>query len=189
MKKTSFFYGSMTACTLAALISGCSIFPEPRQSSIEYYDLKPPKQLQCPPIDVEQFVSFSGERQRMLRRKRDISVESSDFNKWMQPPGALLTRYLRLTFRNHLETPIVNRDQCAILRGEVITFEINGKEAVLGIRYQLKYDRQTYSKTVLIKEKIEGRGPAAFAQAMSRAAERFAQMIAVESARITAKRK
>ena len=125
----------------------------------------------------------------MLRRKNDISVVSSDFNKWMQPPGALLTRYLRLAFRNRLETHAVSRDQCAVLRGEVITFEINGKEAVLGVRYQLRYDRQTYAKTVLIKEKIEGRGPAAFAEAMSRAAERFAQMITVESARITAKRK
>lgn len=188
MKTFQICAGFMTVLAAAVCITGCSILPEPRQSSIEYYDLIPPKQVRSLPVDVEQFVTFSGERQRMIRRSRNIYVESSDFHKWMQPAGPLLTRYLRLAFRSQLLHQPVNRDQCVILSGEVLSFERNGDNAVLGIRYQLKYDRTTYSKTVLIKEKMDGSRPAAFAEAMSRAAERFAGTVAAEISKLPGKR-
>ena len=179
----------MTVLAAVLCSSGCSILPEPRQSSIDYFDLRPPKQIQSLPVDVDQFVTSSGERQRMLRRSQDIYMESSDFHKWVQPAGMLLTRYLRLAFRNPLQNQPVNRDRCVILSGEVLSFERNGDNAVLGIRYQLKYDRTTYAKTVLITEKIDGSRPAAFAEAMSRAAERFAGTVAAEIAKLPGKRK
>ena len=179
----------MTVLAAVLCSSGCSILPEPRQSSIDYFDLRPPKQIQSLPVDVDQFVTSSGERQRMLRRSRDIYMESSDFHKWVQPAGLLLTRYLRLAFRNPLQNQPVNRDRCVILSGEVLAFERNGDNAMLGVRYLLKYDRKTYAKTVLITEKIDGSRPAAFAEAMSRAAERFAGTVAAEITKLPGKRK
>lgn len=189
MKRLQSFAGSMTALAAAACMAGCSILPEPRQSSIDYFDLRPPKQIQSLPVDVEQFVTSSGERQRMLRRSRGIYMESSDFHKWVQASGPLLTRYLRLAFRNQLQNQPVDRDRCVILSGEVLSFERNGENAVLGVRYQLKYDRRIYAKTVLITEKMDGSRPAAFAEAMSRAAERFAGTVAAEISRLPGNRK
>ncbi len=189
MKKIPFCAGAVTVVAAAVCMTGCSILPEPRQSNIDYFDLRPPKQARSLPVDVEQFVTSSGERQRMLRRSKDICMESSDFHKWMQPVGPLLTRYLRLAFRSQLQNQPVSRDRCVILSGEVLSFERNGDEAVLGIRYQLKYDRTTYAKTVLITEKMDGSRPAAFAEAMSRAAERFVSTVGAEITKLTAKRK
>ena len=168
---------------------GCSLFPEPRQSAIEYYDLKPPAAIQSVPLDVEQFATFSGERQRMMTRDNDTTVRGSDFYKWNQSPGAMLTRYLRLAFRNQLADPAVNLEQTVILGGEVLTFENRGKSAVLGVRFHLKYKRKVYSKTVLVAVKMKNHSPTAFAEAMSTAAERFARMAAAEARRISTERK
>lgn len=189
MKKIQICAGSIAALAAAVCMTGCSILPEPRQSRIDYFDLRYPGLIQSRPVDVEQFVTSTGERQRMLRRKKDIYMESSDFHKWMQPAGPLLTRYLRLAFRNPHQKQPVNRDDCVIISGEVLAFERNGDNAVLGIRYQLKYDRQTYTRTVLITEKINSSKPAAFAEAMSRAAENFARTVAAEIAKLPGKRK
>ena len=189
MKKIHICSGFPAAFAAVICLAGCSILPEPRQSRIDYFDLRYPDLIRTRPVDVEQFVTSTGERQRMLRRKEHIYMESSDFHKWMQPAGPLLTRYLRLAFRNPLPKQPVNRDDCVILGGEVLAFERNGDNAVLGIRYQLKYDRQTYTGTVLITEKINSSKPAAFAEAMSRAADSFARTVAAEIAKLPGKRK
>ena len=168
---------------------GCSLFTEPRQSAIEYYDLKPPEAIQSVPLDVEQFATFSGERQRMMTRENGITVRGSDFSKWNQSPGAMLTRYLRLAFRNQLQDPAVNREQAVTLGGEVLTFEKRGKAAVLGVRFHLKYKRNLYRKTVSVTVEMKQHSPTAFAEAMSTAAERFARMAAAEARRISTERK
>ena len=170
-------------------VCGCSLFPEPRQSAIEYYDLKPPAAIQSVPLDVEQFATFSGERQRMMTRENGTTVRGSDFYKWNQSPGAMLTRYLRLAFRNQLKDPAVNREQAVVLGGEVLTFENREKTAVLGVRFHLKYKRQVYSKTVSVAVEMKKLSPSAFAEAMSTAAERFARMAAEEARRISTERK
>lgn len=181
---------SYIAIAAAALFfCGCSIFPEPHQDGISYYDLKMPVQIKSCPIEIEQFANFSGERQRMLRRENDLLVVGSDFHKWMQTPGSLLSRYLRLAFRSDLRDSARNIEQAVFLRGDVLTFEINNGNAMLGVRYQLKYGRQTCSKTVMISEKMNGSRPEAFAEAMSRAAEKFARMVAAEAEKLINKRK
>lgn len=174
---------------LALGFCGCSLFPEPRQSAIEYYDLKPPAAVRSVPLDVEQFATFTGERQRMMTRKNEIMVKGSDFHKWNQSPGAMLTRYLRLAFRNQLQDPAVNRERTVILSGEVLTFEKRSGTAVLGVRFHLKCQRKIFTKTVAFEVKMKDRSPASFAEAMSTAAERFAQMAAAEARRISTERK
>ena len=168
---------------------GCSLISEPRQSTIEYYDLKPPEAIRSVPVEVEQFATFSGERQRMMTRENGITVRGSDFYKWNQSPGAMLTRYLRLAFRNQLQDPAVNRERAVILGGEVLTFENRNKAAVLGVRFHLKYQRQIYSKTVMVTVDMKKNTPTAFAEAMSTAAELFAKMAAAEARQISAERK
>ena len=173
--------GMMTLC-------GCSLYSPPEQSAIEYYDLIRPAKIASVPIDVDQFVNFSGERQRMVRRKTETVVRCSDFHKWIQAPGSMLTRYLRIAFRSEEGESILKNADPVTLRGEVLVFELNNGFAELGIRYQLRRGNQALTKTVLIREKLEGSGPDAVAAAMSRAAGRFARMIAGEAGKMAAKR-
>ena len=173
--------GTMTIC-------GCSLFSPPEQAAIEYYDLIRPAKIASVPIDVDQFVNFSGERQRMVRRKTETVVRCSDFHKWIQAPGSMLTRYLRIAFRNEEGEDIRKNTDPVTVRGEVLVFEVNEDFAELGVRYQLRRGSQSLSKTVLLREKLESRTPDALADAMSRAANRFARMIADEAGKFAGKR-
>ena len=174
-------------CT--ALFCGCSLLTGNSQSPIEYYDLLLPDKLSAVPINVEPFASFAGERLRMVRRRDATRIYGSDFHKWAQAPGALLTRYLRLAYRNEpVENPLKTGEPVT-LRGEVLAFELDQGIAKLGIRYTLRRGYQSYTKTVLLQEKLDGKGPKAFSEAMSRAADRFARLAAAEAAKFPAGRK
>ena len=175
------------------LVSGaccaCSLLSSPEQSSIAYYDLRQPEKIASVPLNVDQFVSFSGERQRMAKRDHLTRINGSDFHKWVQSPGGLLTRYLRLAFRNEAGDDPAKIAESARLSGEVLTFEIDGDDAVLGVRYHLRRGKHGFSKTVLIREKLESSSAESFSLAMSKAADRLARQIAADAAKLPAERK
>ncbi len=189
MKKIDSRFALTAVVSSVMLLCGCSLMTTPSQSSIEYYDLVRPEKIDSVPVNVEQFASFSGERQRMISRKDETAIKSSDFNKWLQSPGSMLTRYLLLTFRNDTGENILKNSDPVNVRGEVLVFEVNGGYAELGVRYHIRYRKVSLTKTVLIREKLERRGAEAFSLAMSRAASRFAQMLALEAGKIMAERK
>ena len=188
MKPSSALKPLFAGCC-AALFCGCSLLSENAQSPIEYYDLQVPNKLSSVPIDVEPFGSFSGERLRMAQRRDGTRIYGSDFHKWSQAPGSLLTRYLRLAYRNEPADDALKAGAPVTLRGEVLVFEADQGSAKLGVRYTLRRGHASCTKTVLIQEKIEGKGPQAFADAMSRAADRFARLAAAEAAKFPAGRK
>ena len=68
-----------------ASLCACSLLSQPEQSSIVYYDLMQPEKIASVPLNIEQFVSFSGERQRMARRDHDIRINGSDLHP--DPPA------------------------------------------------------------------------------------------------------
>ena len=188
--KRLFLKSSLPAAAFGImLLCGCSLLSTPDQSSIACFDLTRPEKTVSVPIDVEPFASFSGESRRMVRRTNEISIHGSNFDKWLQSPGSMLTRYLRIAFRNETGESILKNADPVVVRGEVLVFEVNRGFAELGVRYNLRYRKASWIKTVLIREKLDRGGPEAFAHAMSRAANRFAQMIALEAGKIAAERK
>ena len=186
MKKLLVCARAAAAAIGAAAVCGCSLFSSPEQSDIVYYDLQQPEKISSVPILVDQFVSFSGERQRMARRKNTTLISGNDFHKWVQPPGGLITRYLQLAFRNEAADDLRTVADPAELRGEVLTFDCAGDAAVLGVRYHLRRGKNTFSKTVLFREKLEHADPESFSRAMSKAADRLARQIAADAARLPA---
>ena len=176
--------GKVLASVLGIGVLSACLFSQPEQSDIVYYDLMQPKKIASVPLDVAQLVSFSGERQRMARRDHGTRINGSDFHKWVQTPGSLLTRYLQLAFRNEASDDPAKLADPVELRGEVLSFEIDGDDAVLGVRYHLRRGRHSFSKTVLIREKMERPDPECFPPAMSRAADRLAQFIAADAAKL-----
>ena len=172
-------------CVGAGLVfcTACSIFPEPEQAETFYYDLTVPDRIAMPnPVEIIPFTSFTGERFRMSCREKDNIIRSNDFHKWVQTPGSLLTKYLRLAFRNepgNIGKPVTDP---LLISGTVLLFEMRDGYAELGVRYRIQFGaRNKISKTIMIREKLTENTPAQFAEAMSRAVNRFARILAEES--------
>ncbi|OQA85861.1 MAG: hypothetical protein BWY31_01628 [Lentisphaerae bacterium ADurb.Bin242] len=164
--------------------AACSIFPEPEQTETFYYDLTVPKQIALPkPVEIIPFSSVTGERFRMACREKENIVRANEFHKWVQTPGSMLTKYLRLAFRNEPGDIGKSAPDSLLISGTVLLFEMRDGYAELAVRYQIQYGaKDKINKTIMIREKLAGSTPTQFAEAMSKTAERFALLLARESA-------
>lgn len=162
--------------------AACSIFPEPKQTETTYYDLTVPDRIALPePVEILPFASVTGERFRMACREKDNIVLANDFHKWVQPPGSLLTKYLKLAFRNEPSDPGKPTAPSLVISGTVLLFEMRDGYAEMGVYFQIQYGAQgKVAKTIMIREKLADSTPARFAEAMSKAANRFALILAEE---------
>ncbi len=163
--------------------AACSIFPEPQQTETFYYDLTVPDRIALPkPVEILPFASITGERFRMACREKGNIIRANEFHKWVQTPGTLMTKYLRLAFRNEPGDSGNPTTDFIQISGTVLLFEMDNGFAELGVRYQIQYGPQAkINKTIMIREKLAGNTPVQFAEAMSRAANRFATLLAEQS--------
>ena len=184
MNKSVCFCKLFLLSAVSTLFCGCALLSEPVQTETRYFDLKCPEQIASVPIDVREFTTMSGERFRMSVRKNETVILGSEFHKWVQTPGSLVTKYLRLAYRENTDDKVQKKHPVQ-LRGEVLLFETHGGFAELGIRYQLRLNEHKIGRTVLLKDKMEKTGPEAFADAMSKAVQRFARQIAAEAETLT----
>ena len=91
------------------MAAGCSIFPTPDNTETFYYDLGIPERAATDfRIEVSPFSSMTNERFRMAARGDNNVIHGLEFHKWAQTPGPLLTKYLRLAYRDASEpvTPV-----------------------------------------------------------------------------------
>lgn len=174
---------------LVLLCSSCTFFTPENQSETGYYDLAHPEKIMLSvPVRVQNFTSSANERFRMSYRKDEVTLYSSDQSRWAQTPGNMLTKYLRLAFRNEeKDKPCPGKDPL-IVSGEVLAFETTGTIAELAVNYTLQYKGRSVSKTVLFKEKMKHFSGQDFARAMSKASGRFARLIANESTMLVRKK-
>lgn len=165
------------------LLASCSIFPTPEVTVSNYYDLSIPEKISTPgkTVIVTPFASNSGERYKMALRVGN-SIRSTESCKWIMPPGSLMTKYLRLAFRNAPGAP--QGKKVVTLSGSISAFESNKGKAVLGVTYKLRTGdgkkEKEFSRTILIREKFEKASSEDFAAGMSRAAGKVAQSIAAD---------
>lgn len=172
---------SLVFTGVLCLLSGCSIFPSPEVTLTQYYDLSIPEKLSTygKNVEVLPFSSNSGDRYKMALRNRN-RIESTENCKWILPPGSLMTKYLRLTFRS--EPGAAREKGTILLSGSVSAFESENGSAILGLTYKLRTIGRTPEKeicrTILLREKFAEAAPEEFASAMSKAAEKAAESIA-----------
>jgi len=171
-------------CILTGLVfcAACSIFPDPEQTETSYYDLDIPARIVMEkPVEVVPFSTITGERFRMAYREEGNIVRGNEFHKWVQTPGAMVTKYLRLTFRDDPNEKSRNAQYTLDISGSVLLFEVLDDYAELGVRYKIQYgSREKIFKTILIREKLTEKTPRHFAAAMSKAANQFALLLAKE---------
>ena len=146
-------------------------------------------------IEVSPFSSMTNERFRMAARGDNNVIHGLEFHKWAQTPGPLLTKYLRLAFRDAAEERLpaaVKQEELYHLNGTVLVFESDKGEAKLGLRYSISWGRagekNSVIRTILLTEKMTDGSPGAFADAMSRAAAKVSDMILSDIRAIEKKR-
>ncbi|MBO5725390.1 MAG: hypothetical protein J6S58_11235 [Lentisphaeria bacterium] len=170
------------AVSLAVTGCSCTFFVPEKQLSTGAYDLEVPERIPMQiKVNVSNFSSIANERFRMSFRQNAVLFRSRDLKRWTQTPGLLLTKYLRLAFRDGEKDHPADPVKKIQLSGEVLSFCTTDKEVELAVSYILRSKNRSVSKTVLLREKLENFSAETFARAMSKAAGRLAHRIAEES--------
>lgn len=161
---------------LAACCTGCVLTPRSHVQR-EYYDLQSPVAGKINALLMVSAVSNDSPAQsRMLFRFAGNRMVHDNNNCWVQMPERMLQRYLEQAFALPDNTRL---SKTASLRCTITAFEFDmiKSEAVLAMKYEMRYDLRHEAGTLLIKEKIKSNAPTELADAMSRAAGKAAEQI------------
>lgn len=177
----SFF---IVASAMVILVSGCLFgFGQKSYVDVKYFDLDtPPRmklenvQLKILPLQSTEPVKF-----KMVYCGTDCEMIVDDYNKWVQPPCLLLTRYLQGAF----EQKGIGAESAELsFSGNIFRFRIDlrNNTASLGVNYVVKTApngviRSVYRNSSVFNCKFKKQGPKYFAAAMSDCARQLALAI------------
>ncbi|QSH40807.1 ABC-type transport auxiliary lipoprotein family protein [Lentisphaerota bacterium ZTH] len=169
--------------SLLPLFTGC-LFGNQPYSEVQYYDLGNP--VQTAPANVfVKFMLFSTTepvKYKMVYRDKNNRILIDDYNKWVQPPGFLITRYCQAAFRQNKydQKPRIE----FIVSGTIYMFKIDLREskASLGVTYNVDRklmgaDKFLSQNSLVFTAPIEQENPSGFADAMSKCAAQLAAKI------------
>jgi hypothetical protein len=184
MKYFRFFSYSVVASAIVILVSGCLFgFGQKSYVDVKYFDLDtPPRmklqnvQLRILPLQSTEPVKF-----KMVYCGTDCEMIVDDYNKWVQPPCLLLTRYLQGAF----EQKSIDAENAELsFSGNIFRFRIDLRDntASLGVNYVIRTSpngviRGVYRKSSVFNCKFKKQGPKYFAAAMSDCARQLAVAI------------
>ncbi len=169
------------------LLSGC-FFEKYHETQI--FDLETATPC-CPGkviVEVKDFENLSGAGQKMRYRTEQYRIVIDGYNKWVQSPDVMISRYFMAAFvqpgRNMLD------ERSYILTGTLNLFEINltTKTVLVQITCQLK-ERKT-GEIRLLKElsaasAFQQDSPVEFAEAASNAVREITKKLSAEIAAVT----
>ena len=177
----SFF---IAASAIVILVSGCLFgFGQKSYVDVKYFDLDtPPRmklenvQLKILPLQSTEPVKF-----KMVYCGTDCEMIVDDYNKWVQPPCLLLTRYLQGAF----EQKGIGAESAELsFSGNIFRFRIDlrNNTASLGVNYVVRTApngviRSVYRNSSVFNCKFKKQGPKYFAAAMSDCARQLAVAI------------
>jgi ABC-type uncharacterized transport system auxiliary subunit len=158
------------------VLTGC-FFEAYHQTS--NYDLKPAS-LNCSKqieVQVQEFQDLSGAGSKMRYRSENYIIYEDSYNKWVQSPAGMLTRFLKTAFC-FKGTPDTTRT-VYVLSGTIEVFEINIDDKTATIQLTFKLSKPGDRKPLLVRtvmetEEFSEASPEKFAAAMTVAASRIA---------------
>ena len=171
------FYVLSITGILLVFVNGCLWgLKQESYATVKYYDLDTPSRIVLKKIQVR-FIPFNSTepvKYKMVYSDSNAQVLVDDYNKWIQTPSLLLTRYLQSTFQ---QDGISSESSDLIVSGNVFMFKIDlCKNTVsLGVSYEIKTADSNAIKTVfknstVLSGKFEKQDPGCFAEAMSKCA-------------------
>lgn len=173
-------------CFSGILLVSCSLFPANEYIEPAVYDIGIPEETeQALPYDVEiqPFLSEGASRYKMMYRLDDNRLHTDDYNRWTQPPGPLLTRYLRMAFagRDVKAKPIRFR-----VSGTILVFEADLKQKLVRMFVSCRIAGEksasgeksvSAEESMMFSEPLKDTDPASVADAMSAVAGQFVRKL------------
>lgn len=169
---------------IISLLGGCLFgFSEKPYVAVKYYDLATPPQITLTQNQVRilPFDSTEPAKYKMIYRDQNNEIIMDDYNKWIQPPCLMITRYLQSAFKQSGNPP---EDSVLLISGNVFMFRIDlqTNTASLGVNYVIKGTPDNIIKPIsrnstIFSSKFEKQGPTYFVQAMSECAGQLAAAI------------
>ncbi|MFA6102487.1 MAG: hypothetical protein WCV67_04215 [Victivallaceae bacterium] len=172
------------------LLSGC--FFETYHET-QTFDLEQARPC-CPAktvIEVKDFENLSGAGQKMRYRAEQYRIVIDGYNKWVQAPDIMISRYFMTAFSQSGVNMLDERSY--ILSGTLNSFEINltTKTVYIQITCQLK-ERKTgeikLRKELSVSAAFKQDSPVEFAEAASKAVRELTEKLSAEIAAVTASR-
>ncbi len=145
-------------------------------TAVKYYDLAIPPQITLDKMQVKfiPFESTEPANYKMVYRNADCQIVIDDYNKWIQPPPLMLTRYLQGAFK---QSGITSESCELIISGNIFMFRIDlQKNTVsLGVSYSIKSsvcdtEKLLFQNSTTFSHKFKKQGPQYFVEAMSKCA-------------------
>lgn len=185
------------AVIVSILLAGCSFLNEQPYRQVDYFDLGSPNQYALDGVTVK-FMKFRGleaAKYKMVYHEDDTRVLIDDYNKWIQPPGFMLNRFLQTAFSSN-QNSATNETSSYDVSGTLFEFKIDLKKqlAVLGVTYIIR-DSNSAALPPLVEKSVSFTAPFkdrtgyAFSQAMSTASRKLCDSIYKDIKKITSKKK
>lgn len=166
------------------LLGGCffATYHEPQN-----FDLAQAKPC-CPPgivIEVKDFENLSGAGQKMRYRAEQYRIVIDSYNKWVQSPDVMISRYFMAAFSQPGGNMLDERSY--ILSGTLNSFEINltTKNVFVQVTCQLKERRSgrvKLQKELSASASFQQDSPVEFAEAASKAVLELTEKLSAEIA-------
>jgi ABC-type uncharacterized transport system auxiliary subunit len=168
---------------LAVFLAGCSIFPKPDGTAVNYFDIQPSQATAqaaaAPKIMVLPFQAESAYGTRMVFKVKEHQVKFDEFNRWAAPPDEMVRALLATYFSG-------NKEQAGppdlTIEGGIIKFccDLPDKTVTVTIAVTVReYPsqriawREVFTRNVKIEQETAG----AFAAAASRGTIEIAEAI------------
>ena len=185
MKK---YFVHKTACfaailAMASILSSCSFFQRNEYEAVHLYDVGLSSMVSRYAVEVRPFASDTAARYKMLFRTSDSELKTDEYNRWTLPPAQMITKYLRSAFAVD-RAPGEDCDGSRfIINGNILAFEADLKtsKARLYVSYDISMPENAgfkpYVSSLNLEIPLESHTASAFAEAMSIASERLAEVL------------
>ncbi len=167
------------------MLTGC-LFRESQYHEVEYFDLSSPgkDQPDGAVVKVNIFKNIETGKYKMVYRDGESRVMVDEYNKWVQPPDLMISRYLQAAFSDDKITSDGNAKTEFEVSGTVFMFmiDLKNKKSSLGVSYRITRKQSSseiemINNSCLLTSNFEKENPADFARAMSICAELLAKRI------------
>lgn len=166
------------------IISACNLLPSSEYKEPHLYDIGIPLETKSSSqyeVSIQPFSSDAAVRYKMIYRMADNRLDVDEYNRWTQPPGQMITKYLRLAFA---DDSMKNAPVRLIVSGTVLAFEADfaHKVARFCISYKISdaaSNLPSAASSFTATIPLESNTPGAVAKSMSKAVEEFQKKLTI----------
>ena len=170
---------ALSGVFFTVMLTGC-LFREAPYNEVGYFDLSSPEKIlpDGAVVKVNIFKNIETGKYKMVYRNGESKVMVDEYNKWVQPPDLMISRYLQAAFSDDKITSDGNAKTEFEVSGTVFMFmiDLKSKKASLGVSYRITRNQSSseiemINNSCVLTSNFEKENPADFAKSMSICAE------------------